>query len=110
MYPYKALYVIADSGLMIREEDLTPNGSKLSYICNRTKKTTTKNTHRFFFYIPGVTRDFAPPPLRGYMRCATQILIDTYNHTFANIVVAAQRDSLAVILPKRDVAKGHLSG
>lgn len=108
MYPYKALYVIADSGLMIREEDLTPNGSKLSYICNRTKNKQQK-THTVFS-IPGVMRDFAPPPLRGYLRCATQILIGTYNHTFANIVVAAQRDSLAVILPKRDVAKGHLSG
>lgn len=99
---------------MIREEDLTPNGSKLSSICNRAKKPTKstnfkQKTHSFFS-VPEAKRDFVQPPLRGYPRCATQNLIGAYNNTFANIVVAAQRDSLAVILPKRGVAKGHLSG
>lgn len=102
---------------MIREQDLMPNGSKLSSICNRAKpnqkhqlKKQKTHTNSFFFSGPEAKRDFVQPPLRGYQRCATQDLIGAYNHTFANIVVAAQRDSLAVILPKRGVAKGHLSG
>lgn len=34
----------------------------------------------------------------------------TPHQIFTNCVVIEQRDSLAVILTKRDVAKGHLSG
>lgn len=49
-------------------------------------------------------RDVVQP----HLWCATQILMGAYN-SFANIVVAAQRDSLAVILLKQDEAKGHLS-
>lgn len=75
-----------------------------------TESTNLNETTQLFFSVPEAKRDFVQPPLRGYPRCATQNLIGAYNHTFANIVVPAQRDSLAVILPKRGVAKGHLSG
>lgn len=92
---------------MVASLALSATGQK-----NPNKKHQLKNktkTHSFFSF-PEAKRDFVQPPLRGYSRCATQNLIGAYNHTFANIVVAAQRDSLAVIPPKRGVAKGHLSG
>lgn len=73
----------------------------------KTNKKRKKKKQAFFPPTLVEVRDFVHPHLRGYLRCATQILMGAYN-TLANIV-AAQRDSLAVILLKRNAAKGHFS-
>lgn len=83
--------------------------ASLGISAKEKKKQTKKEKKNKLFFPPTLVevRDFVHPHLRGYLRCATQILMGAYN-TLANIV-AAQRDSLAVILLKRNAAKGHFS-